>query len=152
RPFSGSFSEIASQHLFVAPTPLREKVPSIPPDVEQVVLTALTKDPQQRFGNVRAFATALEDASQTPGATVFAPPHVMPPPRPTSTAEQQANQQASAIYFAPTQMGTPPQAAGPPSGIATPSNPPAGGATLPAASPPATPPDTLGAFTPPSEG
>lgn len=30
--------------------------------VEQVILTALAKDPQQRFGSVLAFATALEDA------------------------------------------------------------------------------------------
>jgi serine/threonine protein kinase len=29
RPFRGSFSEIASQHLFVPPPPLREKVPRI---------------------------------------------------------------------------------------------------------------------------
>src|SRR5258708_34578253 len=46
------------------PPSLREKVPAISPDVEQVVLTALAKDPKQRFGSVLAFATALEQASQ----------------------------------------------------------------------------------------
>jgi eukaryotic-like serine/threonine-protein kinase len=65
RPFHGSFSEIASQHLFVPPPPLHEKVPTIPPGVEQVVMTALVKDPKERFASVRAFATALEQASQT---------------------------------------------------------------------------------------
>ncbi len=32
RPFHGSFSEIASQHMFVPPTPLREKVPTLSPN------------------------------------------------------------------------------------------------------------------------
>jgi hypothetical protein len=47
------------------PPPLRQKVPTLLPDVEQVVLTALAKDPHQRFATVQAFATALEQASQT---------------------------------------------------------------------------------------
>src|SRR5258708_18944476 len=55
RPFHGSFTEIASQHLFVPPQSLREKVPMISSEVEQVVLTALAKDPKQRFDSVRAF-------------------------------------------------------------------------------------------------
>src|SRR5271157_4824751 len=61
-PFHGSFSEIASQHLFVPPPPLREKVPTISSEVEQVVLTALEKDPHKRFASVQAFAVALEQA------------------------------------------------------------------------------------------
>jgi serine/threonine protein kinase len=63
-PFHGSFTEIASQHLFVPPPPLRGRTPTISPEVEQVVMTALAKDPKQRFGSVLAFATALEQASQ----------------------------------------------------------------------------------------
>jgi hypothetical protein len=46
------------------PPSLCEKVSTISPDVEQVVTTALAKDPKQRFGSVLAFATALEQASQ----------------------------------------------------------------------------------------
>jgi serine/threonine protein kinase len=34
-PFHGSFTEIASQHLFVPPPPLREKLPTITPTIEQ---------------------------------------------------------------------------------------------------------------------
>ncbi len=75
RPFHGSFTEVASQHLFVPPPPLREKVPAISAAIEQVVLTALTKDPRQRFGSVRAFATALEQACQ---ATLTTMPTVLP--------------------------------------------------------------------------
>ena len=63
-PFHGSFTEIASQHLFVPPPPLQGRTPAISLEVEQVVMTALAKDPKQRFGNVLAFATALEQASQ----------------------------------------------------------------------------------------
>lgn len=64
RPFSGSFTELCTQHLFAPVPPLREKVPTLSPEVEQVVTTALAKDPKERFGSVQAFATALEAASQ----------------------------------------------------------------------------------------
>lgn len=63
RPFHGSFFEVASQHVLVPPPPLREKVPGIPPGLEEVVLTAMAKEPQRRFANVRAFANALEQAA-----------------------------------------------------------------------------------------
>lgn len=69
RPFHGSFTEIASQHLFVPPPSLHEKIPTISLAIEQVVLTALEKEPQKRFASVQAFATALEQASQ--GGSVF---------------------------------------------------------------------------------
>jgi serine/threonine protein kinase len=75
RPFHGSFSEIASQHMFVPPKPLREKIPTISPVVEEVVMTALAKDPHQRFGSVQAFANALEQASQsTRTSSTITPP------------------------------------------------------------------------------
>jgi len=63
RLFQGSFTEIAIKHIQVPPPPLREKVPMLSPAVEQVVLTALAKDPKQRFATIQAFATALEDAA-----------------------------------------------------------------------------------------
>jgi hypothetical protein len=65
RPFHGSFTEIAVKHQLVAPAPLCEKVPGLSTDIEKVVLTSLAKDPKNRFGSVRAFATALEQASHT---------------------------------------------------------------------------------------
>ncbi len=65
RPFHGSFTEIYSQHMFAPPPPLHEKVPEIAAAVEEVVLTALAKDPQQRFTNIQAFANALEHAYQS---------------------------------------------------------------------------------------
>ncbi|HZS76360.1 MAG TPA: protein kinase [Ktedonobacteraceae bacterium] len=67
-PFRGNYMEIMLQHMTAAPPPLREKMPSVSPEVEQVVMTALAKDPQQRFRSVQAFAKALEQAF-SPGST-----------------------------------------------------------------------------------
>jgi serine/threonine protein kinase len=63
RPFQGSVLEIATQHVMNPPPPVREKNSSVPPEVEEVLLTALAKEPQQRFASVQAFATALQQAS-----------------------------------------------------------------------------------------
>jgi len=70
-PFHGALHEIVAKHLHASPPPMRQRVP---PLVELAVFKALQKDPKQRFGNIKAFASALEQAS-TP--TVVAPP---PPP------------------------------------------------------------------------
>ncbi len=64
RPFEGSVSELMAQHLSMPPPSLRERVPAIPLEVEQVVLRALAKDPKERFASVKDFASALEQASQ----------------------------------------------------------------------------------------
>jgi len=62
RPFQGTFTEIAAKHANAPPPPLRDKMPTIAPDVERVVMTALAKDSKQRFDNISAFATMLEQA------------------------------------------------------------------------------------------
>ena len=64
RHFDGSMSEVMVQHLSIAPPPLRERVPTISPEIEQVVLRALAKDPKGRFASVQDFAIALEQACQ----------------------------------------------------------------------------------------
>jgi serine/threonine protein kinase/regulation of enolase protein 1 (concanavalin A-like superfamily) len=63
-PFYGTFFEVASQHIFVEPPSLCAKVPGISPQIESVVLTALAKDPRQRFASVQIFAQALLNACQ----------------------------------------------------------------------------------------
>jgi serine/threonine protein kinase len=62
RPFKGSFTEIAAKHTMVPPPPLHDKMPTITPEVEQIVMRALAKDSKQRFDSVSAFATTLEQA------------------------------------------------------------------------------------------
>jgi serine/threonine protein kinase len=69
RPFDGSLTEIISQQLAVSPLPLSGKMPTVAPAVEQVVMMALEKDPDKRFGSVREFALALEQASQLDALT-----------------------------------------------------------------------------------
>ena len=73
-PFRGaSFVEIAMQHLSTPPRPLREVCPEIAPEVEQVVLRALAKEPQQRYASAQEFADALEQAV-APGGVVLGTP------------------------------------------------------------------------------
>jgi eukaryotic-like serine/threonine-protein kinase len=64
RPFHGSLNELVGQHLTVPPPSFQERVLTIPPNVEQVVLKALAKDPHQRFARVQEFADILEQACQ----------------------------------------------------------------------------------------
>jgi eukaryotic-like serine/threonine-protein kinase len=64
RPFEGSVRELIAQQLSMPPLSLRERMPTIPVEVEQVVLRALAKDPKVRFASVQDFAAALEQASQ----------------------------------------------------------------------------------------
>ncbi len=82
RPFHGSFTEIAAKHTITPPPPLREKLPTLSPDIEQIVTTALAKDHRARFGSVRAFANALEQAWQAEQNATHAPTilNTMPPP------------------------------------------------------------------------
>ncbi len=80
RPFLGTFTEVASQHLFAAPPPLREKAPGTAPLLEQVVMTALAKDPKDRFGSARAFANAFAQASGVdPSVSMLATRAGLPP-------------------------------------------------------------------------
>jgi serine/threonine protein kinase len=63
-PFSGSFEEIAHQHLFVPPPSLHQKGIVISPAVEQVLMKTLEKEPDARFTTIEDFAEALEWAAQ----------------------------------------------------------------------------------------
>ncbi len=86
-PFAGDWLEVASQHLLAAPPPLRNKLPALPPAVEEVVLTALAKDPQKRFPSVKAFATALTRASEEAWPT-YSLPTALSPLLPAETPEE----------------------------------------------------------------
>ncbi|MGZ3628416.1 MAG: protein kinase domain-containing protein [Ktedonobacteraceae bacterium] len=61
-PFTGSLRELIAQHQFVVPPPPHEKVPDFPPAIEQVVMKALAKDPEDRYPCVQDFADVLETA------------------------------------------------------------------------------------------
>jgi predicted ATPase/DNA-binding CsgD family transcriptional regulator len=105
RPFHGTFAELHSQHLSVAPPPLHERVPAIPAAVEHVVLKALAKDPKERFASVHAFARALEEAVKTESSNrtlfVFASDS---PEKHSAEAEQRSDQLNVRFYNLPAQL------------------------------------------------
>jgi serine/threonine protein kinase len=139
RPFQGSFVEIATQHLMAPPAPLHEKVAEISPAVEEVVFTALAKDPQRRFASVQAFATAFEQASQAPYSASFVPRSIVN----RSSENSQSTYVVSPASDTPsthvpppgetsqsTVIMTPPDQPPPLNGVATPSSQPSGSAGM----------------------
>jgi serine/threonine protein kinase/tetratricopeptide (TPR) repeat protein len=73
RPFQGTNFEIEYQHLYTPAPPLREKQPTVPATVEEVVLRTLAKNANERWPSVLAFADALAQAlSPAPAASIMA--------------------------------------------------------------------------------
>ena len=142
RPFHGSFTEVCAQHMFAPPPSLREKLPTLSPDLEQVVMIALAKNPKQRFASVQAFATALEQASQSeqnqsslasrptsppaPPSVLVTPPHRFPEPIMLPTNRSSALEQGNLPEQNPPSVSlpvvTPPSQPLPPTVPTTPSN------------------------------
>ncbi len=86
-PFSeGNFIQLGYQHVYEPVPPPRQRVSTIPPEVEQVVLKALAKDPQQRFKSVQAFAQAFTAAFERLLAPTTPAQHV--PIVPAKTKQQ----------------------------------------------------------------
>ena len=92
-PFRGTTPH-ATLHsvIYDPPPPLRQLDPSIPPAVEQVVLKAMAKRPEQRYQSgaemVQALKKAIEAPALAPAKPVIAPvtvPPPPPPPEPTSS-------------------------------------------------------------------
>jgi WD40 repeat protein len=98
RPFQGSALEIATQHMMNPPPPIRVTNPTAPPEVEQVLLTALAKEPQQRFASVQAFANAFQQASNLVNPIVSA-----------STLSLKEVSELPSIRTQPISIETPPQ-------------------------------------------
>lgn len=61
-PFYGTNSEIIRQQLRTPPPFLRAISPDISPAIEQVILKALSKNPNSRFKSVRELFSGLEEA------------------------------------------------------------------------------------------
>jgi len=84
-PFEGSFLQMAIQRISVPPPPLRELLPDLSPPIEEVVLKALSKEPEQRFARVQDFATALTDAFRAVPSSLSHPSFVTVPASDQST-------------------------------------------------------------------
>lgn len=72
-PFRGDFLYVIHQHIHTSPPSLREREPSISLEIEQIVLRALSKEPEQRFKSVSAFAKELERAYQDEQRAILMP-------------------------------------------------------------------------------
>ncbi len=79
-PFDGSSQiEIAMKHVQEPPPSLRKRVPTISIEVEQVVLKALAKEPDNRYPSVQAFSVALEQAVTQATKAAVKPVNPLPP-------------------------------------------------------------------------
>ena len=82
-PFHGSFTELCTQHMYATSPSLCAKNPNISPELDQVLQTALAKDPHLRFGSITAFANAFNQAAQAGKAPmVSTPPFPQQSPQP----------------------------------------------------------------------
>jgi serine/threonine protein kinase len=87
-PFTGALGEVAAKHLLAAPPSLCAQVPTLPPAVEEVVFTALAKNPQDRFASVQALVRAFELASQAGPPLAVVTSHPVTPLKPTGPSPQ----------------------------------------------------------------
>lgn len=80
---------LALKHIEEMPPPLRRYNPGIPPVVEQIVLKALSKDPNQRFSTAAQLSKALRNLeAQTEQGTMAQRPVSPPPPNQTGYNQQ----------------------------------------------------------------
>jgi len=119
-PFQGNASEIITGHLSLQPPPLLPHMPGLPVAVEQVLLTALSKHPAERFNTIQAFSQALEQASNQVGRIASAPhlpqsqlgtqaiPAPVSPSQPTIASQSAAGGPTPSIPVATTPMPFPP--------------------------------------------
>jgi serine/threonine protein kinase len=106
RPFDGTLKEIAGKHMSIAPPSLLERMDTLSPEVETVVMRALEKEPSNRFASVQEFAEAFERAcmlgpeaakgreshrQKRPSKAKRANPEIAEPKAPTPTVIPQPN-------------------------------------------------------------
>lgn len=99
-PFHGSFSELCSQHLFASLPPLREKVATISPALEAVVEKALAKNPDDRFPDMEALASAFAEAVEEEQIDVSGAEPTVRRPMPVLPTPPAETQDSAATHYA----------------------------------------------------
>src|SRR4051794_19980723 len=66
-PFArrGELTDVLLERIRDDPAPLQTRVPDVPPELAEVVMRALARDPRDRYASAWAYAKALEDAVGT---------------------------------------------------------------------------------------
>ncbi len=112
KPFEGdSDFSIMAAHLQQTPRAPMEIIPGVPPDLSDIILVAIAKDPAARFQSADAFRNALKNigmpavapvATHTAYAVAPAPPPPLPP-LPTSRPTRMASDSelAAPVFQAP---------------------------------------------------
>jgi hypothetical protein len=112
-PFRGGVVEVVSQQL-AAPAPsLRAINPAIPPEVDEVILRALAKKPEDRWPSVIVFAAAYREAcARARGSAAALSPAapVAAQPGPDAAAVPQAGASAAPPTLLPGKLPSPPLA------------------------------------------
>jgi eukaryotic-like serine/threonine-protein kinase len=70
-PFQGGPGQMMYQHLMSVPQPPSTYAPALPLEVDSVILQALAKKPEDRFGSITAFARAFQQATHDSNVTAF---------------------------------------------------------------------------------
>lgn len=78
-PFQGTIPDLAIKHCSEPPPPLHVKLPSVPTHVEQAILKALAKNPDDRFASVQEFAWALNQAAHLSATSLSIPMSTVQP-------------------------------------------------------------------------
>jgi len=79
-PFTATSDfDLMKAHLEQAPPPARYFVPSLPPEIDEIIAKALAKDPNARFENIAQMRAALESVAQTLPVSSVAPSQVTSP-------------------------------------------------------------------------
>jgi len=109
RPFEGdSDYSIMAAHLQQTPVPPIEIAAGVPQDLSDIILMAISKEPEQRFQSADAFHAALRNFAASIGATLgaqpgsarLAPPPSASAPQPSMTATEQLARTATGISAA----------------------------------------------------
>jgi len=74
KPFNAeALFDLLRMHVEAPPPPPRRLRPDLPPDLEQVILVALAKQPEHRFANAQAMSMALQHATSQLAPEQWAP-------------------------------------------------------------------------------
>ncbi|HEX6050828.1 MAG TPA: protein kinase, partial [Gemmatimonadaceae bacterium] len=96
-PFqASSVPALVAQHLYATVPSVHALRPDLPPRIDEVMRTALEKEPANRFASTREFAAAVISVLDSPGAEA-PPPATVPPPAVRPVARKRWIARAAAV-------------------------------------------------------